>query len=301
MEKLNLSYLKVNSAKSYSFYMIPRELIDNPIFDSVDYGSKILYSLMLNRASLSASNPDFVDDKGNVFIIYTVEQVIEDLRCSNKTAIKFFAQLETIGLIERHKHGQGKPSPIYVKDFASIPIQKCKKYISRSVKNTSQEMNNLHGSNTDLNNTDLIYNMNDVSIIHSEAPQTTVTNERTNENTISKIRKQVAENISLEHLLRENPRKQKEINELYELIVETMYSRKKTFRIAREELDSQIVKEVFAKLDYTLLEYVLQCLKKTTTGVTNTKAYLLTTLYNARNTIDNQLSFEVQHDLSIVK
>jgi len=170
MEKLHLLYLKVNSAKSYSFYMIPRELIDNPIFYSVDYGSKLLYSLMLNRASLSASNHDFIDDKGNIFIIYTVEQV------------------------------------------------------------------------------------NDINIIPSGTG--------TNENDISKIKKGIAENISLDILLKNNPTKQNEITELYELILDTMFSRKKTFRIAKEELNAQIVKETFVKLDYTILQYVLECLKR---------------------------------------
>jgi len=119
MEKLNLSYLTVNSAKSFAFYMIPKAVVNNPAFDSVDYGGKLLYGLMLNRASLSAINPNFIDGNGYVYIIYTVEQVMTDLRCSTKTAVKMFSQLENIGLIERRKQGQGKPAIIYVMDFST--------------------------------------------------------------------------------------------------------------------------------------------------------------------------------------
>jgi hypothetical protein len=154
MQKLNLAYLTVSSAKSYSFYMIPKELIDNPAFDDVDCGSKVLYGMMLNRASLSATNPDFIDGKGNVYIIYTVEQVMAKLRCSTKTAVKMFSQLENIGLIERIKHGQGRPATIYVKDFSTYELQTCKKDKSDVVKNTNQEMEKVQRSNTDVSKTD---------------------------------------------------------------------------------------------------------------------------------------------------
>jgi len=128
MEKLNLEYLKVNSAKAYNFYLLPKELIDNPVFDGIDYGSKILYSLMLNRASLSAVNAvDFMDKNGNLYIIYTIEQVMADMRCSDKTALKMLKQLDDIGLIEKCRRGQGKPSIIYVKDFSTVDFKKSKK------------------------------------------------------------------------------------------------------------------------------------------------------------------------------
>jgi hypothetical protein len=109
MKKVSLAYLTV-----------PKEIMDNPAFDDVDYGSKLLYGLMLNRTSLSATNPDFIDDKGNIYIIYTVEQVMEDMRCARQTAVNMLKQLDDVGLIEKHRRGQGKPSIIYVKDFSSI-------------------------------------------------------------------------------------------------------------------------------------------------------------------------------------
>lgn len=293
MEKLNLSYLTVGAAKSYSFYMIPKELIDNESFDDIDYGSKLLYALMLNRASLSAANPDFIDNNGNVYIIYTVEQVMSDMRCSNKTAIKMLNQLENIGLIEKRRQGQGKPSIIFVKDFSSIHFKKCKKYTSRSVKNTLQEVNNLHSSNTDSNNTDFSNKS-----INQTLPVDNVETETIDTIDIDNIKKQVAENIALENLQQNNPTKQKEIQELYAIIIEILASRKKSFRIAKEELPAPVVKEAFSRLNALHIEYVLQSLKSTTTAVKSTKAYLLTTLYNAAHTMNNHYSLAAQHQLS---
>lgn len=159
MEKLQLEYLKPQTAARYDFYLIPKLIIDHEAFDGIDYGAKLLYSLMLSRASLSATNAqDFTDEGGNLYIIYTVEQVMENMRCSNKTAIKMIKQLDDIGLIEKKRQGQGKPSIIYVKDFATVHFKKCKKYISRSEDSTLQEVHNLHPSYNDFNNTDFIYN-----------------------------------------------------------------------------------------------------------------------------------------------
>lgn len=116
--------------------------------------------------------------------------------------------------------------------------------------------------------------------------------------TIDNIKKQVSENIALENLQQNNPTKQKEIQELYAIIIEILASRKKSFRIAKEELPAPVVKEAFSRLNALHIEYVLQCLKSTTTTVKSTKAYLLTTLYNAAHTMNNHYSLAAQHQLS---
>ena len=117
MEKLELKNLTANSARSYNFYQIPCEIIDNPAFDGIDYGSKILYGRMLSRASLSSKNRDFIDENGDVYIVYKIEEIQADMRCGSQLAVKMVKQLSDIGLIEKKVRGQGKPTLIYVKDF----------------------------------------------------------------------------------------------------------------------------------------------------------------------------------------
>jgi len=136
MERLNLEYLSPASAKRYDFIQIPTLLLDHEAFDHIDYGSKILYGRMLNRASLSVINAkNFTDSNGRLYIIYTVEQVMGDMRCSKPTAVKLLDQLSQIGLVEKRRQGQGKPSLIYVKDFSTVSLQKSKKFTSGSSKN----------------------------------------------------------------------------------------------------------------------------------------------------------------------
>jgi hypothetical protein len=116
MEKLNLTGV----SKAYSFYTIPTELLNNPVFDDIDYGSKLLYGMMLSYASLSATNSEFIDDDGNVYIVYTVEQVMKNMRCSEQTTIKMLKQLNDKGLVEKKHRGHGKPPILYIKNIYLI-------------------------------------------------------------------------------------------------------------------------------------------------------------------------------------
>lgn len=167
--KLQLEYLKPATARQYDFYLIPKLIIDHEAFDGVDYGAKLLYSLMLSRASLSATNAkDFTDDKGNLYIIYTVEQVMKDMRCSKPTAIKMIKQLDDIGLIEKKRQGQGKPAITYVKDFSSVNFKKSKSFTSRSQKFLPQEVQIVDPIYNDHSNNDL--KDNDSSIPPSKSP-----------------------------------------------------------------------------------------------------------------------------------
>ncbi len=122
MNKLNLNYMQPQSARGYRYLVVPKELIENPAYSGLDFGAVILYAKMLERAGLSARNEDkFSDENGRLFIIYTVEQMERDLQRSHPTIVKLTKQLADIGLIQKVRQGQGKPSKIYIMDFTSAP------------------------------------------------------------------------------------------------------------------------------------------------------------------------------------
>ena len=68
-------------------------------------------------------------------------------------------------------------------------------------------------------------------------------------------------------------------------------------RIAGEEYPYELVKSKFLKLRSSHLEYVMGCMKDTTTKISNIKAYMVTALYNAPSTINHYYQQEVQHDM----
>jgi DNA-binding transcriptional regulator GbsR (MarR family) len=163
MAKLNLDYLYGRDINKFQFYQIPKLIIKHENFSSIDYSSKLLYGLMIDRASCSAANgKDYMDSQGHIYILFPIEQIMKAMGCSSKTAVKMTKQLEEIGLIEIKKRGQGKASLIYVKDFSSLQLLSCKKYNSGVVESTNPELEEVQRSNTNLSET----NLSDNNSIH---------------------------------------------------------------------------------------------------------------------------------------
>ena len=81
------------------------------------------------------------------------------------------------------------------------------------------------------------------------------------------------------------------------LIVDTVCSDKKTFRVGGSTVPAEKVKLQFMKLDSTHVQYVMDCMKENTTKIRNIKSYLLTALYNAPMTMGSYYDAKVQHDL----
>lgn len=119
MGKLKLSYFYGHEAEQYAFYRIPKTLISDPRFRNISIDAKLLYGLMLDRMSLSMKN-GWIDDLGRVYIYFVLDEIQDLLQCGHEKAVKLLAELDSekgIGLIERVKRGQGKPTIIYVKQF----------------------------------------------------------------------------------------------------------------------------------------------------------------------------------------
>lgn len=88
-------------------------------FRKLSTDAKVLYGILLNRMDLSAKNGWF-DEQGRVYIICTLEEIMETMNCADNKATKLMDELEDrCGLIERKRQGQGRPNLIYVKNFIS--------------------------------------------------------------------------------------------------------------------------------------------------------------------------------------
>ena len=117
--KIEFGYFHDYESEQFAFYRIPKVLFTDEYFRNLSSDAKVLYGLMLDRMALSIRHQWF-DEEGKVYIIFTVEQVIQYMNCGRDKAMKTLAELDTkkgIGLIERVKQGFGKPDIIYVKNF----------------------------------------------------------------------------------------------------------------------------------------------------------------------------------------
>lgn len=118
---LNFPYYYGSEAEQYAFFRIPKLLISDERFRGISTDAKLLYGLMLDRMGLSLKN-GWLDRENRVYIYFPVEEVMGLLNCKSEKATKLLAELDSkkgIGLIERVRQGQGKPSIIYVKNFAA--------------------------------------------------------------------------------------------------------------------------------------------------------------------------------------
>ena len=111
---------------------------------------------------------------------------------------------------------------------------------------------------------------------------------------VKEVKELVLKNIEYEYIKTHHDRGR--LEEIVELMVETLCSTKDTINISGDDYPSQLVKEKLLRINSLHIDYVFECLKKTTTYIRNIKRYLLTTLFNAPSTIDNYYSALVNHD-----
>lgn len=309
-DRIKLSYFYGKEAEQYSFYKIPKLLFTDDYFKKISVEAKVLYGLMLDRMSLSVKN-QWMDEEGRAYIYYSLEDIMDALGCSNKKAISIMKELDMdagIGLIEKKRQGQGKPTMIYLKQFMIQDVQKCRNYtseeksvvsevkslhilkckndISRSEENTCLEVKNIHTNKNNINNTE-ISNTESNLILSGDDRM------RYEMDAYSEL---IKENIELEILRERHPYDQDLLEGIFDLILETVLCKNESIIIASNKYPAELVRSKFMKLNSSHVEYAIDCFKGNTTKVRNIKKYLLTTLFNAPSTISGYYQAAVNHD-----
>ena len=281
-------------AEQFSFYRVPKVLFTREQFKQLSAEAKILYGIMLDKLDLSVKNK-WVDEKGRVYIIYTIEQIMEDMNCADQKATKLLDELEKkCGLIERKRQGLGKPNLIFVKNFITgvegsmmARIQNRENHDSGAVNITIADYPKSRGINTNHNNTE----NNDINPIRSGFDEDGMC-ER------NEYERYFRESLSIDVLLRENLGEEETILGILDLMVDVCCSKRSVIRIAGEDKPLAVVKSRFMKLNAEHIRYVLKCLSENTTRVRNIRQYLLTALYNAPATIRPFYQAWVNNDMA---
>lgn len=277
--------------------------------------------------------PGMVRQYGEGLIIQDCDMNL--MSCGKDKATKLFRELDKdgIGLIERKKQGQGRPTRIYVKNFIlppepgqpqqpeqappppasqtaenqqSRPLDRAALLTAEKPQFAPLETRGLDGGfsapnktekkNTDLNDTD--------PSIHPPTPAPLASppagrpKSRMRIDEMDRYRELIKENIDFDLLLQEHPYDEETLEGYVELMVEVCCSRRDFIRIAGEEMAAGVVKSRFLKLNHEHIAYVLDSLSHNTTLVKNIKAYTLAALYNAPTTISQYYASLVSHDLA---
>lgn len=281
-------------AEQFSFYRVPKVLFTKEQFKQLSAEAKILYGIMLDKLDLSVKNK-WVDEKGRVYIIYTIEQIMADMNCADQKASKLLDELEKkCGLIERKRQGLGKPNLIFVKNFITgvegsmmAQIQNRENHDSGAVNITTADYPKSRGINTNHNNTE----NSDINPIRSVFDEDGIS-ER------NEYERYFRESLSIDVLLRENLGEEETILGILDLLVDVCCFRRSVIRIAGDDKPLAVVKSRFMKLNAEHIRYVLKCLSENTTKVRNIRQYLLTALYNAPATIRPFYQAWVNNDMA---
>ena len=88
------------------------------------------------------------------------------------------------------------------------------------------------------------------------------------------------------------------LDEIVDLMLETVCTARKRVRIAGDDYPAELVKSKFMKLDGEHIRFVLDCMRENTTKIRNIKQYLKAALFNAPSTIGNYYTSLVAHDMA---
>ena len=285
------NYFYGPQAEQFAFYRIPKALFTDSTFRGISTDAKVLYGLLLDRMSLSARN-DWLDDAGRVYIIFTVEEVMDALCCADNKATRLLRELEGVGLIERKRRGLGKPSFVYVKNFVDVPeqrLQNRENHDSVAAQTATLEAPKSRCNKTDKNYTD----PSKTDPFLSDVAAGTETEGKDNRTLYQEY---FARQLGFEALIAGHPDDEDMLREMLELLVDTVCSKRRFIRIAGDDKPAEVVKAQLMKLNGDHLRFVLMCLKENTTQVRNMRQYLLATLYNAPMTMHSSYAARVQHD-----
>ena len=287
---MNSDYLQKEKTEKYSFFPVPKMMVMDEEFIKISAEAKLLFGLMLDRLSLSRKN-GWLDENGNVFIYFTIEDIRYFLRCSATKAVSVLKELTTVNLIDCRRVGLGKPNMIYIKDFTRFQKTEFKNSENqdsevskiRTQDYQKTETNNKKNNNTENSKTDPILSGEDTD------------NDVYDRKLYYKL---ICENLEADIMLKQYPYDIENIKSIINLILDTVCSKRKTIRIAGDDKPQSVVKSQLLKLNSMHLEYVLECMKENTSKVKNIKQYILAALYNAPNTISGYYQSKVNYDLA---
>ena len=228
-------------SEQFSFYRIPKVLFTEERFKNISAEAKVLYGLLLDRMSLSAKN-GWQDKENRVYIIFTIEDIMEAVGCADQKAGKLLHELESkCRLIERKRQGLGKPNLIYVKNFVTPSESRFlnrENHDSGEVKITDQEPLKSRSNNTEYNNTE--FSDTDSFPFTSFREDHGRETKRSDADQREQYREILSGNISYEILLQDYPLDRDILTEILELMVDTVCTTRSTVRISGDDKPAEV-------------------------------------------------------------
>ena len=154
---------------------------------------------------------------------------------------------------------------------------------------------NIKELNTDISNT---YHIKSYQKEPAPAQPTKEKSDRIGYDEVETYRQIIKENIDYDVLSVNLNRDAAMLDEIVDLMTETVCTQKSSLVIAGDTYPATIVKSKLLKLTSEHIEYVIDCMRENTSDIRNIKKYLLAALFNAPSTIDSYYTTKVHHDMA---
>jgi len=336
MEKINLDYYYGNESEQFSFFRIPKALFSDDRFKTLSAESKILYGMLLDRMGLSRKN-GWLDKNNRVYIIYTIDEIMNHLNCGKQKAVKLMAELDTakgVGLIKKVRLGLGKPNLIYVKNFVNViepkkpekpsndkrfdfqtsriseaDLQKCENQTSEVLKSNPVKYENqtslgmkikpTEELKSNCNNTEF----NDIDSNHINHIDNELINKKKIDG-LDKMRnrqyyfKLIKKNIDYDIVIAKN-NNAGEIDSIVNIMADIIsLPDESAIRVNGIALPITVVRERFMEVNSMHIEYIIKALDENSSNVRNIRNYLITTIFNAPSTMNQYYRAVVNYDIN---
>ena len=328
---MNFNYLSASGIDKFTFYRMPKILFVDDYFSAISCEAKVLYGLLLDRATLSKSN-NWIDELGRVYVFFKQTEAMEMLNIKKNKVIAIFKELEDIGLLIRKKLGQGKPTRLYVLDFSShtddensktnevvsddeeqtsdentkkevkrfekqtseiqTSSNDTKKEVKRFEKQTSKGLKSKPLSSNYINKTEM--NKTESIYLSSNANQpTSENNENINDRLIDRYNNAVNKvKKQIEYgYLIENY--EKSTIDLIVSLIADVYVDDSSISVNNRTIVAEQARIEYSKLTQEHIEFVLESIANTKTRIKNIRTYLQSCLYNAYHTMDIAIDNEI--------
>lgn len=350
-------YYNNEEIEKFTFFKMPKAFITDEKFKNLSNDAKLLYTLMLDRMSLSMKN-NWVDKDGKIYISYKIDNIMKDLNCKKDKAILVLSELDDkfgVGLIHKVRMGFGLPNRIYLKKIdmsektninenndinnnsnkqnnenndVSIVDNNVEKYVDNDVEkmcktnkvgitdsisrffkpHNEDKSTSLVGksdTNKNIYNNNIYNNLNHINhdiSKHEIKSENTKREDMIDSDVLSQYVELVKENIEYDHTMKFGKQEDLELyEELFQLICDVVCVKRDSIRVNGQNYPYELVKSKFLKLTSKHLNYVVRCMSNTKTKIYNIRSYMITSLFNAQNTIAHYWNQEVQYDMCCAK
>lgn len=307
---------RISDVVSEEFLRFPLTLLANPKYREMSLEAKFIYSLLLNRLTLSQKN-NWINEDNEVYLIYTREDAANTLNISYRKAIAAFKELIEANLLFEERQGRGYPNLLYVlkaeisdEDAAEFSeeyhseleeneekepenpdeIKTCSFGISRTAKNAYLDMQNLHIKNCK-NGTSRTAEIagQDMPILHPRN-----INNINNEN--SQIDNSQSVYPSTEEAKTDRPTDSETLERIYSNCslhifsqdIRTMFLNaidrlyySESVKVGKAVLPQAKIRSILRLLEFEHLSSALQSMTQNEDKIKNPTAYLMSTIINA--------------------